>query len=58
MSLHCSMLSNHIVKATVLLAIRYFTGKKIGLLFRPINWQLMLQSNNYLAIFIISCGNM
>ena len=39
-SLHCSMLSARI-KATVP-SIRYFNWQKIGLLFCPINWQLML----------------
>ena len=38
--LHCSMLSK-CIKATVP-SIRYFNWQKIGLLFRPINWQLTL----------------
>ena len=36
-SLHCSMLSTRCIKATVR-SIRYFNWRKIGLLFRPINW--------------------
>ena len=40
-SLHCSMLSTCFIKATVP-SIRYFNWQKIGFLFRPINWQLML----------------
>ena len=40
-SLHYSMLSTRCIKATVP-SIRYFNWQKIGLLFRPINWQLTL----------------
>ena len=39
-SLHCSMLSTRI--KAIVPSIRYFNWQKIGLLFRPINWQLML----------------
>ena len=43
-SLHCSMLSIRCIKATVP-SIRYFNWQNIGLLFHPINWQLMLALN-------------
>ena len=39
------MLSTHFIKAT-LPSIKYFNWQKIGLLFRPINWQLMLCKNS------------
>ena len=41
MSLHCSMLSTHCIKANVP-SIRYFNWQKIWLIFHLINWQCML----------------
>ena len=49
MSLYCSMLSTCCMKATVP-SIRYFNWQKIGLLFHPINWQLMLACDTKIIV--------
>ena len=45
MSSHYSTLSTCCIKATVC-SIRYFNRQRVGLLFDPINWQMMLQDTH------------